>query len=107
MSIQFSYHVANNPHLYSYLLPIYDSVLEKLMQRPAITALLVFKHLILNNVEKILKMNCSCILLEGLLRELSKIFSKNKLQYFMRHYDWNYLEVSICQQSLNILYEYC
>lgn len=33
------------------------------MQRPAITALLVFKHLILNNIEKILKMNSSCILL--------------------------------------------
>ena len=24
----------------------------------------------------------------------------------MRHYDWNYLESPICQESLNILYEY-
>jgi hypothetical protein len=76
---QFSYQIVNNPHLYSHLLPIYDLLLERLLQRPAITSLLLFKHLILNNIDKLLKTHSSCLLLEGLLNELGKMFTKHHL----------------------------
>jgi hypothetical protein len=68
--------------------------------------LLLFRHLVFNNIKRVLENGGSCILLEVLLCQLSNIFHRRTLRYFMQHYDWNYLETPVCEQALNILYEY-
>lgn len=108
--MQLSYQVLTNRHLFSYLLPIYEHLLAKLTQRPSLVPLLLFRHVVFNNLAKLLSPGGapggSHLLLEVLLSQLAAIFEGETLRYFMRNYDWNFLEVPVCQQSLHLLYEY-
>lgn len=104
--MQYSYQVAANKHLFNYVLPLYECLMGKLVQRASIAPLLVFRHLVYNNIQRALQGGGNLIVLEALLCQLGNVFEHAYLVYFMKNYDWNYLELSICQESLNLLYEY-
>lgn len=89
--MQYSYQISTNKHLFNYVIPIYENLQEKLLQRPSIAPLLIYKHVVYNNIDKILKTGGNLILLEILLSQVNNIFSKPYLEYFMKNYDWNYL----------------
>lgn len=76
---QYSYHIPTNPHLTAHLLPIHAQLLDRLLERPNIAALLLVQHVLLNNIKIALKEHSSCIILEGLLGELTQIFTHGKL----------------------------
>lgn len=79
----------------------------RLIERPSIVPLLLFKHVVINNLQKLLSGGNNCyIILEVLLSQVSGLFEHRALNYFMRNYDWNYLETPVCQDTLRILYEY-
>lgn len=78
----------------------------RLLERPSMLPLLLFRHVVYNNVQRLLEQGGSCILLEALLAQLSRLFTPPFLAYFMRHYDWNFLELPVCQQALNLLHQY-
>lgn len=106
--IQLSHQVLTNKHLFAYILPIYENLLTRLTQRPSLVPLLLFKHLVLNNLTKLLGGAGigGLVLLEALLGQVAALFQGETLLYFMRHYDWNYLELPVCQQALHLLYEF-
>ena len=95
-----------NKQLFNHTLPIYSVLIYKLIQRPSVTALLLYKHTVLNNIQKILSEGGNYLILEALLGELTALFRPRLMEYFMRNYDFNFLEVPICQESLHVLYEY-
>jgi len=72
-------------------MPIYEPLLDKLLERPNIAALLLFKHVVMNNLELAIKGKLSYMFLEGLLSQVCNLFTQKRLEYFMRNYDWNYL----------------
>lgn len=71
--------------------------MEKLIQKASITPLLIYKHVVLNNIDKVLKSGNNFVMLEILLSQVDNLFSKTYLLYFMKNYDWNFMEVPICQ----------
>jgi hypothetical protein len=71
--------------------------MEKLIQKTSITPLLIYKHVVFNNIDKVLKSGKNFVMLEILLSQVDNLFSKTYLLYFMKNYDWNFMEVPICQ----------
>jgi hypothetical protein len=71
--------------------------MDKLIQKASITPLLIYKHVVFNNIDKVLKSGNNFVMLEILLNQVDSLFSKAYLYYFMKNYDWNFMEVSICQ----------
>lgn len=115
--MKFSYNILGNIHLFGYCLNLYENLMEKLLMKNSVAALCLFKHFIMNNINKLLKPQTSLtptatnysnigelLMLESLLTQLSNIFMPEQLVYFLKNYDWNYLEHSICLEALHLIY---
>lgn len=72
--MQYSYQIVTNKHLFNYVIPIYEHLMAKLIEKPSITPLLVFKHLVYNNISKVLSSGGNYIVLEILLCQLANAF---------------------------------
>ena len=46
------------------------------------------------------------VLLETILTQISNIFDRRYLEYFLKLYDWNFMEEDICLSSIKYLYEF-
>ena len=44
------------------------------------------------------------VILETILEQMSQLFQNNYLGYFLKLYDWNFMEEDICLETVKILY---
>lgn len=96
----------NYPPLLSAVVALYEEVMSWLVKKDCIIPLLLYTHVVVNNLVGLQRKGGELLKLEIILTQLVKVFEPPYLDYFLRLYDWNFMEEDICHQSLNILYEY-
>lgn len=61
--MRLSYQVLSHRQLFAQVMAIYEEVMFRLLERPSMLPLLLFRHVVHNNVQKLLEQGGSCILL--------------------------------------------
>ena len=92
-------------NLFNTLVSLYENLIVKLIEKESISPLVIYTHIVFNNLKKVLVNGGGSILsLEILINLLSQTFNSDMLKYFIKNYDWNFIENSIIQDTLHILY---
>lgn len=70
--------------------------------------LYLYANVVINNLRKLMKEGVMgrYLILETLLSQMSAIFQDKYLAYFLKLYDWNFMEEDICLETIKILYEF-
>ena len=92
-----------------------------LIEKESMIPLYLFANVVLNNLKKLMgdeektassngtsEKNVAgrFVILETILSQVSRIFQKQYLTYFLKLYDWNFMEEDICLEAIKILYEF-
>lgn len=63
LKTQYSYEIVRNKQLFNHVLPLYQVLLSKLIAKPSIVPLIIYKHVVISNITKIFQERTNFILL--------------------------------------------